>query len=541
MGESGQAVTLARGGGQWIAVLLALFAIAPLTYPGFFQSHSGLLPIYHLYDLETHLGLVDWLPAIGQAADPFRGSGSLPYAVALAVRWLGASGPQAILASYALAFAVGAWAMYRWTRHWLGLSAALLAATLYTYLPFHLAVVYVRGNPGEAWTFALWPVTFWAAHRLRQPARRPLDLILALAAFGLLCTANLGLALLTLPLLVAYVWACGGMSPVVGAGAVGAAVLVVTGVAHLLAARYPIPVAFTDHFPYLFQFVSPVWNVAGQVSGWLNALPLQVGLAALGLSVLAALLLWRAGRSPATASTRTRLVWFWLAVAGISALLMLRPLQVLWQVSGWERLLTYPWQMMGFLGLALSAAGASVVALDRRLRTGIVQAGLVTFVILASYSYLTPRFFDFEINFTPQAKVAHTYTMTPRTAPVAILGDNQVALLDYRIEGPLRHGATVRVNVLWQALRPLDQDYMAFVHALDQAGTIRGQRDSEPLDGKYPTTQWGAGEIVADRYELQIDPNGPREGYQLEMGLYRKDTGERLAIGGDTKVVIADE
>lgn len=527
----------ARGGGQWVAVLLAFFAIAPLTYPGFFQSHSGLLPIYNLYELQRHLGLVDWLPAIGQAADPFRGSGSLPYAVALAFHWLGASAPQAILASYALAFAVGAWAMYRWTGNWLGSGPALLSATLYTYLPVHLAVVYVRGSPGEAWAFALWPVTFWAAHRVSQAGRRPLDGVLLCVAFGLLCTASLGLALLTLPLLAAYIWVCGALSLSVGGIAFAAAVLAVGGAAHVWAAHHSAPVVFANHFPYLFQFASPTWNSTGQAFGWMNALPLQVGLAGLGLSVLSALLLWRAGSWPVQA----RLAWFWLGVAAASALLMLEPLNVFWQVTGWTHLLTYPWQMMAFLGLALSTAGASAMALHWRLRTGIAQAGMVTFVVLASYSYLTPRFLDFDVNFTPQAKVAHTYSMTPRPAPVAVLGENQVALVDYRVEGPLRHGATVRVNVLWQALRPLDTDYMVFVHALDRQGVIRGQRDTGPRDGEYPTTRWGEGEVVADRYELQIDPDGPREGYQLEMGLYRKDTGERLATDGDNKVVIASE
>ena len=97
------------------------------------------------------------------------------------------------------------------------------------------------------------------------------------------------------------------------------------------------------------------------------------------------------------------------------------------------------------------------MSLDERLQNGLIRAGLVTFVVLSSYNYLVPRFWDFDVDFTPEGKVPHVYTMPPREAPLAILGDYEVALLDLRIEGPLRHGATVRANVLWQALQPLEK------------------------------------------------------------------------------------
>jgi hypothetical protein len=121
------------------------------------------------------------------------------------------------------------------------------------------------------------------------------------------------------------------------------------------------------------------------------------------------------------------------------------------------------------------------------------------------------------------------------------LGDNQIALLDYRIEGPLRHGATVRLHVLWQALKPPKEDHTVFVHAVDGEGTIWGQLDSEPQEGEYPTTEWGLGEIVQDRYELQVDVAGPREGYQLAVGMYASETGERLKLpDGMTEAILSE-
>ena len=540
-------------GGQFIALLLAVFAVAPLAYPGFFQSYSGFLPIYNLYSLEQYSGLLGlgWMPTVGRTFDLFRGSGSLPYVVAEVFRWLGMSAPQAIMASYAMSFLVAAWAMYRWTRRWLGQEAALLAATLYTYLPYHLMVVYVRGDLSEAWVLALLPVVFWAAHGLCAERRRGAFLLLTLIAFILLCSANLGLALLALPVLVGYVWLAGGLGRVWGVISTLASIVVVTVLAHTWAAHYASPITFEDHFPYLFQFLSSAWNADGQVSDWLNAVPLQVGLPALGLGLLSVVLLWMVPKSEPETSPparrlpldrNRRLLWYWLVVGGIAFVLMLSPLRFVWHITGWSHLLTYPWQMMGLLGLSLAVLGGSAIALDIRLRTALVRVGLVTFVILASYNFLIPRFLDFNIDFTPEGKVSHIYDMTPRRAPLAILGDNQVALLDFQLEGPLRHGATVRLNVLWQALRPLEEDYMVFVHAVDGEETIWGQRDTEPLNGEYPTSRWGEGEVVADRYEFRIDLDGPREGYGLAIGMYQTDTGERLSLtNGETRWVVRGE
>jgi hypothetical protein len=87
----------------------------------------------------------------------------------------------------------------------------------------------------------------------------------------------------------------------------------------------------------------------------------------------------------------------------------------------------------------------------------------------------------------------------------------------------------------------LDEDYTLFVHAVDGEGEIWGQRDTEPQEGEYPTTEWGLGEIVQDRYELQIDVAGPREGYQLVVGMYAGRTEERLKMPDGTTEVILSE
>lgn len=60
------------------------------------------------------------------------------------------------------------------------------------------------------------------------------------------------------------------------------------------------------------------------------------------------------------------------------------------------------------------------------------------------------------------------------------------------------------------------------------------QRDGQPLDGAYPTSQWRPGETIIDPIILPLPADLPAGTYTLFMGMYRLDTLERLPINPDT-------
>ncbi len=556
-----------------LVVLLTVFAFAPLTYPGFFQTHSGFLPLYNLYDLENHLGQVNWAPTVGRTYDLFRGEGPLPYYLAEIFRWLGASAAAAVKWGYGLCFVLAALAMYGWIKGWLGPRAALIAAVVYTYIPYHLVVVYVRGSLAEALFWALLPLTFWAVRvAIHKGFSSPLDLryiitgLLPLLALGY---TNLGLTTLCILLLIGYTWVESRSLRVLARISLFLGPAFIALVALMVAERPEPGVDFYQHFVYLFQLFSVTWDYGQSVPGWGDTMSFQLGLAPLGLALLSILLIVplitrsrlvspcsdndsevvaTSVASPVSTTTKVvttgsgRVLLFFLGLTLVMVLLLLSPTTFFWRITGLSRLMTYPWQVLIFASLSLAVLAGSVAALNERLASFPLQAGLITLIVLGSYSYLSPRTFYFEIDFTPEAKQPHFHNVEPQGPLTAILGDNQVALLEHRLEGPLRHGATVRLNVLWQTLRPMDEDYVVFVHAVDDQGTIWGQRDVEPKQGEHPTSEWEQGEVVWDRYELRLDVDGPREGYRLEVGLYQPDTGQRLKVGeNDDKVIIYEQ
>jgi hypothetical protein len=89
----------------------------------------------------------------------------------------------------------------------------------------------------------------------------------------------------------------------------------------------------------------------------------------------------------------------------------------------------------------------------------------------------------------------------------------------------------LKLTFYWQALRQPDADYTVFVHVRDDAGNVIAQKDQPLLGGAYPTSLWDAGEIIKDEISLPLDGVAPGR-YQIVVGLYDLDTGERLRLSG---------
>jgi len=91
-------------------------------------------------------------------------------------------------------------------------------------------------------------------------------------------------------------------------------------------------------------------------------------------------------------------------------------------------------------------------------------------------------------------------------------------------------GDTLKVRLYWQAAAEFDVDYTAFVHLIGPDGLLYGQVDQPPGAGAFPTTGWLSGEYIRDDYSITVADNSPAGDYQLEIGLYKPATGERLPV-----------
>lgn len=500
-----------------LVALLAIFAIAPLTFPGSLQTHTGLNAIYNLIDLHTHLAPT-WAPTFGRAFDLLRGEGALGYAFAEFFHLLGATPLDSIKIIYALAFLFSGWGMFALARQIFASDAAgLLAAIVYVYFPYHLATVYVRGAFGEAVAWALFPFALLALIQFHSRATlRQRDYVPTIFAFALLFATQPGLAILFAMFALPFVFA-------VDRARFGGTTIFATLSGLALGALATLPAflqnnsaldanGFTPAFVYPFQFLTASWGTALPKGNYLEQFPYQIGIAALGLSLLALALLYRE-RVDVTAHAR-RITRVAIAASAILLLLMTPFFSALWEISRATLLVPYPFELLAFVGVALSLVAGAVPLSDARLRELPMLAALSAIPILAVYSYLAPEYIDF----------------APTRPAAATFNQNELALLDYKIVRPpgiFHHGATVELDLQWQALREVNHDYTVFVHAVDEDGKEWGSEDAKPQSGALPTLKWTPGRVISDTHSIQIDLAGPSEGYHLELGIYNAATGER--------------
>jgi len=203
------------------------------------------------------------------------------------------------------------------------------------------------------------------------------------------------------------------------------------------------------------------------------------------------------------------------------------------------RPLTYPWQLLLLTGPWLAwLAGLGGRALVDLLPAARRPAGAVPLIASLLTLALLGVYFD------PTAGALQLLNPAPvaaplADAPVAIFGEDEIALLDTVTVGVPGPGGQVTVTARWQALRPLERDYTVFFHVETPDGTVWGQQDTMPLEGKLPTTVWRPGQVVADQYVVTLKPDAPiADDYRYLLGFYTWQDGVRLAVGADDKVMV---
>ncbi|MFO7740687.1 MAG: glycosyltransferase family 39 protein [Anaerolineae bacterium] len=107
-----------------------------------------------------------------------------------------------------------------------------------------------------------------------------------------------------------------------------------------------------------------------------------------------------------------------------------------------------------------------------------------------------------------------------------------IRLLGYGFTDPLpAWGRDGGLFLEWEAVQRVDEDYSAFLHLYNAHGHRIAQGDSLLVDEALrPTSRWSPGVSKTALYHLPIPPGTPPGQYELEVGVYDLDTGDRLPL-----------
>ena len=95
----------------------------------------------------------------------------------------------------------------------------------------------------------------------------------------------------------------------------------------------------------------------------------------------------------------------------------------------------------------------------------------------------------------------------------------------------------VHLTLYWQTLAGTENDYTVFVHLVDSSGKIVAQKDAAPLDGKFPTSAWEAGETIREQYDFHIPADSPWPS-AVEIGMYTPGDLKRLGVGAEDHITL---
>ncbi|MBN1812972.1 MAG: glycosyltransferase family 39 protein [Anaerolineae bacterium] len=109
-----------------------------------------------------------------------------------------------------------------------------------------------------------------------------------------------------------------------------------------------------------------------------------------------------------------------------------------------------------------------------------------------------------------------------RTQPADLRFGDSIRLIGYDTDHDrVLPGGEVTVTLCWEALAPMEENYVYFVHILGPEESKVGARDTHPGLGRYPTRRWSPGEAFCDAVRVAVGEDAPAPAvYDVAVGWY---------------------
>ena len=363
-----------------------------LLQPGLPPTHDGEYHIIRFYEFDKELRSGQWYPRWAQ--DLNNGYGvplfnyvyPLPNYVASFLHAFGVSFIDAFKINMFLALVLGTCFMYLWARLYFGTFGGILSAVFYTYAPYHLLDIYIRGSAGEVWALAFFPAFLWSVTKLLKE-KTMLCLPLSSIFFALVIFSHNILAYLFFPFAAAYMLflvvqerkKLSAVLDVFLTLLLGFGLSSIFWVPALLERSYVRGLEIFNyqlHFVELYQLIFPSWGSGFSADATTEGLSFQIGMANIVALFVCFFLLWRRRKT-----TKVLHICLFMIIWLVAAIFIMFPFALfIWKSIPLIQYTQFPWRFLSLVILCVSFLAGSIAYL---------KPGKVFFLIFLVLPFLT--------------------------------------------------------------------------------------------------------------------------------------------------------
>lgn len=383
---------------------VSFLAVSTLLHFGFPPTHDGEYHIIRAWQFDKVFRdgnlYPRWQPDVnnGYGSPLMNYYYPLPYYVISFFHLFGVGFIDSFKLGIIFATLIGALFFFFWARIFWGTIGGLVSSIFYTFSPYHIAEIYVRGSAGEIWSLALFPGLLWSITKvIKETDRRhiiPASLLLALVIFShnILAYMLISFAVIYSVALLLHLKKKMRLVKLL-------LFIFISGVG--LASIFWIPALFEqqyvrglliynveEHFPQLYQLLVPSWGTGFSGTDLSQQMSFQIGVAnlfAVIISTFVMILLIRKKKKE-----QIHIGVFFIGVFFVILFLMLRSSLVIWEFVPLLNYFQFPWRFLSLEILIASFLAGSIFVLWNSRVLAII---LAAFVILLSMHYAIPAYY----------------------------------------------------------------------------------------------------------------------------------------------------
>jgi len=400
--------------GLFVVLTFSILAGFPLLQTGLPPTHDGEYHVIRFYEFDKALRSGQLYPRWandlnnGYGVPLFNYVYPLPNYVASILHFFGTSFIDGFKLNMFLGLLASSIFMFLFVGAYFGVWGGIVASVFYTFAPYHLLDIYIRGSVGEVWALAFFPAALWSiktalSEKGKQFKNTSIFLPVSALFLALLIFSHNILAFVFFPIVISY------MCFLIFSGkdrrvvAFKSIVMLVMGVS--LSAIFWLPALFEKeyvrgldifdyrrHFVEIYQLVFPSWGSGFSGDTSTEGLSLQIGLMHIFvlcvtfLLIVISIIKKRLGK-------KIKISLFMLLWTVLAVFFMHEISAPFWQLIPLLQFAQFPWRLLSIVIFCVSFLAGGLFNYNQNKKMKILAVVFISFVVLLGIGYSKPPYY----------------------------------------------------------------------------------------------------------------------------------------------------